>query len=101
LNFCFLVIWICFGFRISCFGFGCGQRPRRGFCVKKISQKYQIMQNKPNFQNAQNVLTLVNARNYNELWDVDYYAKQTQSNPISAMVENMERPPLRFGKVFF
>ena len=41
------------------------------------------MQNKPNFQNVKNVLTLVNIRNYNKLWDVDYYAKQTQSNPIS------------------
>jgi len=50
-----------------------------GICVKKISafsaasavkpfdQKYQIMQNKPNFQNAGNALTLVNIRNYNEL----------------------------------
>ena len=41
------------------------------------------MQNKPNFQNAKNVLTLVDTRNYNELWVVDYYAKQTQSNPTS------------------
>jgi len=41
------------------------------------------MQNKPNFQNAKNVLTLVDTGNYNELWDVKYHAKQTQSNPIS------------------
>jgi hypothetical protein len=43
------------------------------------------MQNKPNFQNAKNTLTLVDTRNYNKLWDVAYYAKQTQSNPISVM----------------
>ena len=45
------------------------------------------MQNKPNFQNTKNALTLVDTRNYNELWDVDYYAKQTQSNPISIIAE--------------
>ena len=41
------------------------------------------MQNKPNFQNAKNTLTLVDTRNYNKLRAVSYYSKQTQSNPIS------------------
>ena len=51
----------------------------------EFDQKYQIMQNKPNFQNTKNVLTLVDTRSYNKLWVADYYAKQTQSNPISVI----------------
>jgi len=30
-------------------------------------KKTKIMQNKPNFQNAKNVLTLIDTRNYNKL----------------------------------
>jgi hypothetical protein len=33
----------------------------------RSTKKKQIMQNKPNFQNAKNVLTLVDTRNYNKL----------------------------------
>ena len=41
------------------------------------------MQNKPNFQNAKNVITLViTMTNNNELWTMNYL-KQTQSNPTA------------------
>jgi len=41
-----------------------------------------IMQNKPNFQNFQMVISLVNTRNYNNEQRTMNYSKQTQSNPI-------------------
>jgi len=52
-------------------------------CGYRFDQKYQIMQNKPNFQIAKNVITLViTMTNNNELWTMNYL-KQTQSNPTS------------------
>jgi len=41
-----------------------------------------IMQNKPNFRNAQIVVNLVKTRNYNNEQRTMNYSKQTQSNPI-------------------
>ena len=40
------------------------------------------MQNKPNFQNAQIVVSLVKTMNYNNKQRTMNYSKQSQSNPI-------------------
>ena len=44
------------------------------------------MQNKPNFQKVQMVISLVNTRNYNNEQRTMNYSKQTQPNPILTRV---------------
>jgi len=51
-------------------------------CGYMFSQKYQIMQNKPNFRNAKNTITLVYTMTNNNEQRTMNYLKQTQSNPI-------------------
>jgi len=54
-----------------------------------------IMQNKPNFQNVQMVVTAVYTMNYNNEQRTMNYAKQTQSNPTcSELVEPISKGTL-------
>jgi hypothetical protein len=54
-------------------------------CGYMFSQKYQVMQNKPNFRNAKNTITLAYTMTNNDEQRTMNYLKQTQSNPTSVM----------------
>jgi len=69
-------------FRISILGFRISRLSILSLKTP-INQKRAIMQNEPNFQKSQMIITLLKTTNYNEKRALDTLSKQTQSNPIS------------------
>jgi hypothetical protein len=69
--------------------------------LENYDLKNKIMQNKPNFQNTENVITSVITMTNNNEQRTTNYAKQTQSNPISDSVERFNcKWPGRYHALF-